>query len=89
MNAPDIAVAIPPHVAPELVREFDFKKEITGPDSYREYKKLHDLPDVYRRIIVGEIQIIFTQVMQHILSRKAGSYTVVKLKLFFLVPYSR
>ena len=38
---------VPTHVPPELVREFDFKKEIVGPDSYVEYKKLHQLPDIF------------------------------------------
>jgi cytochrome P450 len=39
---------IPIHVPSELVREFDFKKEIVGvKDSYRELSKLHEGPDIF------------------------------------------
>lgn len=39
---------IPSHVPPELVREFDFKKELTGSaDSYRELARLHEGPDIF------------------------------------------
>lgn len=39
---------IPAHVPAELVREYDFKKEMVGvTDSYLEFSKLHDGPDIF------------------------------------------